>query len=111
MGSHSDVNSFYSAAFQHAYTKFTDCLNTIAINKKLDKDDCSVLGYMRRKSERKSSLTFKSLARCADKASLASYIRLFEPMVIKSLKVGCTTFKFRKDSNCLVLTKGFFIIL
>lgn len=57
------------------------------LNKK-DKDDCSMLGgYLRRKSDRKTSLTYKSLTRSADKATLSSYIRLFEPMVIKSLEV------------------------
>jgi hypothetical protein len=44
------------------------------------------MNALRRKADRKGS-AFKGFSRGADRTSLASYIRLFEPMVIKALKV------------------------
>jgi hypothetical protein len=44
------------------------------------------MNSLRRKADRKGS-PFKGFSRGADRTSLASYIRLFEPMVIKALKV------------------------
>lgn len=41
-----------------------------------------------------SSSVFKTLGRGNDKSSLSSYIRLFEPLVIKALKVG-------HESSCI----------
>lgn len=49
---------------------------------KVERSDTTVMGYLHRKENKKSLL----LPRGADKI-LANYIRLFEPMVITSLKV------------------------
>lgn len=59
------------------------CINGFSNASKVDRDgDNVVMGYLHRK-EKKSAV----LPRGADKI-LANYIRLFEPMVIKSLKVN-----------------------
>lgn len=59
------------------------------------------MNYLRRKGDRKITLPFKQLTRGADKDSLASYIRLFEPMVIKALKV-CMKYK---NSHFVLINK------
>ena len=41
-----------------------------------------------RNRERKATTVLKGLGRNSDRTALASYIRLFEPMVIQALKVS-----------------------
>lgn len=58
---------------------------------------------MRKREDRKISTVFKSFARVTtQKSSVASYIKIFEPMVIKSLKQYTTTGSV--DCQCEVLT-------
>lgn len=59
---------------------------------------------LRRKSDRKFSSVFKTLARSSDqKTSVASFIRLFEPMVIKSLKQYTVTSNIALQCQVLML--------
>ncbi|XP_022909585.2 huntingtin [Onthophagus taurus] len=73
-------DGFYYNLFQRPYTELTnyiDCLNS------MDKVECdsdnTVMGYLHRKEIK------KPVPKGSDKI-LANYIRIFEPMVIKSLK-------------------------
>lgn len=60
---------------------FLQCLNNIGRHD--FEDDSTVMGYLHRKDAKRRSII---LTRTSDK-TLANYIRIFEPMVIKSLKV------------------------
>lgn len=74
---------FYPSIFQKPYSDMSACVTSFHNSHKVDRDgDNTVMGYLHRKEHKKSSV----LPRGADKI-LANYIRLFEPMVIKSLKV------------------------
>lgn len=53
-------------------------------------------------SSRKSSM-FKALGKSTDRAALASYIRLFEPMVIRALKHYTLTSDVEQQSQVLQL--------
>jgi len=71
-------------------------------------NDCSFvfrwIGLLRRKGDRKFSSVFKTLARFSDqKTSVASFIRLFEPMVIKSLKQYTVTSNIALQCQVLML--------
>lgn len=69
------------------YENLTESIESIKKSNKIEMDnEHSVMGYLHRK-DRKQNTNFKSLSRTADKTALANYIRLFEPMVIKALKV------------------------
>lgn len=61
------------------------------------------MNCLRRKADRKGS-SFKVFSRGADRTSLASYIRLFEPMVIKALKVISSTIclRWHTASHCII---------
>ncbi|XP_071441491.1 huntingtin [Hetaerina americana] len=61
------------------------------------------LNSLKRRSERKVSSIFKNFGRSSDKASLASYIRLFEPMVIKALKQYTVTSDVQLQCRVLLL--------
>lgn len=64
----------------------------------------SWIGLLRRKGDRKFSSVFKTLARSSDqKTSVASFIRLFEPMVIKSLKQYTVTSNIALQCQVLML--------
>nr|CAD7394386.1 unnamed protein product [Timema cristinae] len=63
----------------------------------------SWLNYFYNKGERKASTVFKSVNRGADKTALASYIRLFEPMVIKALKQYTVTSDVQLQCRVLLL--------
>lgn len=59
---------------------------------------------LRRKGDRKFSSVFRNLARSSDqKTSVASFIRLFEPMVIKSLKQYTVTSNITLQCQVLML--------
>ncbi|XP_023724383.1 huntingtin-like, partial [Cryptotermes secundus] len=60
------------------------------------------MNCLRRKADRKGS-SFKVFSRGADKSSLASYIRLFEPMVIKALKQYTVTSDVQLQCQVLLL--------
>lgn len=85
------------------YEKLTDNIEAVKNCNKIEKDtDQIVMGYLHRR-DRKPVNSFRSLSRTADKTALANYIRLFEPMVIKALKVG--TFLIN-----IILTQIFLLI-
>lgn len=59
---------------------------------------------LRRKGDRKFSGVFKNMARSSDqRGSVASFIRLFEPMVIKSLKLYTVTSNIALQCQVLML--------
>lgn len=62
------------------------------------------IGLLHRKGDRKFSSIFKNLSRSSDqKTSVASFIRLFEPMVIKSLKQYTVTSNVSLQCQVLML--------
>uniref|UniRef100_A0A1Y1K0T3 Huntingtin n=1 Tax=Photinus pyralis TaxID=7054 RepID=A0A1Y1K0T3_PHOPY len=89
--------SFYHTIFRKPYTDISVCINGFNNSSKLNCDgDSVVMGYLHRRNSKKSL----GLPRGAD-SILASYIRLFEPMVIKSLKQYTITSNVR--DQCCVL--------
>ncbi|KAK4875471.1 hypothetical protein RN001_011893 [Aquatica leii] len=73
---------FYDNIFQKPYMEISLCINGFNNSSKLNRDgDNVVMGYLHRRDSKKSLV----LPRGTD-SILANYIRLFEPMVIKSLK-------------------------
>lgn len=79
-----NTNSFYYNLCQVPYNEVSSCFNLFKNIHKVESDgDNTVMGYLHRKDVSKTPLA----ARSSDKI-LASYIRIFEPMVIKSLKVS-----------------------
>ncbi|KAF5303786.1 hypothetical protein FQR65_LT08121 [Abscondita terminalis] len=73
---------FYYNIFRKPYMEVSLCINGFNNSSKLSCDgDNVVMGYLHRRDSKKSVV----LSRGAD-SILANYIRLFEPMVIKSLK-------------------------
>ncbi|KDR16213.1 huntingtin [Zootermopsis nevadensis] len=100
----SDQNSegFYGVCFQTPYRHLTDFV-TSPSNKAQDKDEGFMwMNCLRRKSERKGA-AYKGFIHGADKTSLASYIRLFEPMVIKALKQYTVTSDVQLQCRVLLL--------
>lgn len=82
MQPYEDIPSFYINIFQKPYNKVADCVKSLHNVNKIECDgDSTVMGYLHRRETKKITLTKGS-----DKI-LANYIRIFEPMVIKSLKV------------------------
>ncbi|XP_046737508.1 huntingtin isoform X1 [Diprion similis] len=83
-----DSKGFYTQCFQTPARQMADMIKTIGNTCRSGNDPSSGwIGLVQRKGDRKMSSVFRSLSRHSDqKASVASFIRLFEPMVIKSLK-------------------------
>lgn len=78
------MSGFYQNISQKPYNDISNCINSLKTINKVECDgDSTVMGYLHRKTITKKSTT---LSRSSDKI-LANYIRIFEPMVIKSLKV------------------------
>ncbi|KAL3269433.1 hypothetical protein HHI36_008503 [Cryptolaemus montrouzieri] len=76
-----DANGFYYQMFLKPYNEVSMCINSLKDINKIECDgDNTVMGYLHRTNKRKAVFT-----RNLDKV-LANYIRIFEPMVIKSLK-------------------------
>lgn len=73
---------FYDEILQKPYNAMSTCINAFSNANKIERGDTTVMGYLHHK-DKKSLL----LPRGADKI-LSNYIRLFEPMVIMSLKVS-----------------------
>ncbi|XP_030750206.1 huntingtin isoform X2 [Sitophilus oryzae] len=74
--------SFYYNIFQKPSEEMSVCVNSLKNINKIECDgDSTVMGYLHRRDVKKP-ITF---TRASDK-TLANYIRIFEPMVIKSLK-------------------------
>ncbi|XP_069698723.1 huntingtin isoform X2 [Periplaneta americana] len=102
VGSTAEPQGLYSVCFQTPYRHLTDFIGSPG-NKSQDKDEGLIgLSYMRRRADRKG-LAFKGFSRGADKTSLASYIRLFEPMVIKALKQYTVTSDVQLQCRVLLL--------
>ncbi|RZC38340.1 huntingtin-like [Asbolus verrucosus] len=73
---------FYSNVYEKPYDDVSACFNSFKNINKVDCDgDSTIMGYLHRKDMTKPQLPPRS----SDKI-LANYIRIFEPMVIKSLK-------------------------
>ncbi|XP_074640755.1 huntingtin-like [Tubulanus polymorphus] len=76
----------YHSCFTTPYTQFTQSLAGCNIKTSVDQDDTGTLiGWLRKRAERKVPAILKPGSK-TDKNSIASYIRLFEPLVIKALK-------------------------
>ncbi|CAH2020477.1 unnamed protein product, partial [Acanthoscelides obtectus] len=71
----------YSFVTQHVY--LLDNISRFGLD-----DDSTVMGYLHRKDVKRRSVI---LTKSSDKI-LATYIRIFEPMVIKSLRIFCDFF-------------------
>ncbi|KAK7793413.1 hypothetical protein R5R35_014313 [Gryllus longicercus] len=96
-----EPEGFYSQCFHLPYQQLTEHLATSAgrHDMRMDSRDDRTI-----KTDRKgSSMIRSSFTRGADKASLAAYIRLFEPMVIKALKQYTVTSDVRLQCRVLLL--------
>lgn len=85
----SQAPGLYHTCFTSPYTLFTQSITTssLKINTlNTDADLGSWLSWMRKRSERKLANTLKA-GNKSDVSSLAAHIRLFEPVVIKALKL------------------------
>nr|CAD7264748.1 unnamed protein product [Timema shepardi] len=91
---------FYNTCLQIPYKHLTDYVSSASST--LD-HIAPWLNYFYKKGERKASTVFKSVNRGADKTALASYIRLFEPMVIKALKQYTVTSDVQLQCRVLLL--------
>lgn len=84
----SEETGFYYNLYQKPYEDVSSCFKSFKNIHKIECDgDNTIMGYLHRRDV-KPALTSRS----SDKI-LANYIRIFEPMVIKSLKVCNTCFK------------------
>ncbi|CAG2061280.1 unnamed protein product, partial [Timema podura] len=91
---------FYNTCLQVPYKHLTDYVSSASGTL----DHISPwLNFFYKKGERKASTVFKSVNRGADKTALASYIRLFEPMVIKALKQYTVTSDVQLQCRVLLL--------
>ncbi|XP_011641684.1 huntingtin isoform X2 [Pogonomyrmex barbatus] len=100
-----DFRGFYNQCFQHPARQMANTIKCIGNNCRGENEpDTGWIGLLRRKSDRKFSSVFKTLARSSDqKTSVASFIRLFEPMVIKSLKQYTVTSNIALQCQVLML--------
>ncbi|KAL0105126.1 hypothetical protein PUN28_016641 [Cardiocondyla obscurior] len=100
-----DVRGFYNQCFQHPARQMANTIKCIGNNCRGENEpDNGWIGLLRRKSDRKFSSVFKTLARSSDqKTSVVSFIRLFEPMVIKSLKQYTVTSNIALQCQVLML--------
>ncbi|CAH1783183.1 unnamed protein product [Owenia fusiformis] len=78
----------YHACFTTPYTQFAQSITTATFKSTTNiepEEPVSLLGWLKKRAEKKVPAILKPGSK-ADKASIASYIRLFEPLVIKALK-------------------------
>ncbi|XP_064630020.1 huntingtin-like [Lineus longissimus] len=77
----------YHSCFTTPYTQFTQSLvSSVFKVASPDPDDTTtLLGWLKKRAEKKTPAILKPGSK-TDKMSIASYIRLFEPLVIKALK-------------------------
>ncbi|XP_053996707.1 huntingtin [Hylaeus anthracinus] len=99
------VKGFYNHCFQNPARQMADTIKSIGNNCRGENEpDTRWVGFLRRKGDRKFSSAFKNLSRSPDqKNSIASFIRLFEPMVIKSLKQYTVTSSVPLQCQVLML--------
>ncbi|XP_012536228.1 huntingtin [Monomorium pharaonis] len=100
-----EIKGFYNQCFQQPARQMANTIKCIGNNCRGENEpDNGWIGLLRRKSDRKFSSVFKTLARSSDqKTSVASFIRLFEPMVIKSLKQYTVTSNIALQCQVLML--------
>ncbi|CAK9812056.1 Htt [Anthophora plagiata] len=100
-----DTEGFYNHCFQKPARQMADTIKSMGNNCRGENEpDTGWVGLLRRKGDRKFSSVFKNLARSSDqKGSVASFIRLFEPMVIKSLKQYTVTSSVSLQCQVLML--------
>ncbi|XP_024941677.1 huntingtin isoform X2 [Cephus cinctus] len=103
--SRDDAKGFYNQCFQRPARQMAEAIKAIGNNcRGGNEPDTGWIGLLRRKGERKMSTVSKSLTRSMDqKVSVASFIRLFEPMVIKSLKQYTVTSSVSLQCQVLML--------
>ncbi|XP_063922689.1 huntingtin isoform X2 [Zophobas morio] len=90
-------HGFYYNVFQKSYDDVASCFNSFKNIHKVECDgDYTVMGYLHRKDVK------PLISRSSDKI-LANYIRIFEPMVIKSLKHYTVTSDVRLQCKVLQL--------
>lgn len=95
--SEEEPNGFYSNILQKPYTEIAHCFKSLQNVNKSEGSDSVVMGYLHRR-EAKKTLTAKS----SDKI-LESYIRIFEYLVIKSLKQYTVTSDVKLQCGVLQL--------
>ncbi|XP_060528068.1 huntingtin [Cylas formicarius] len=89
---------FYNL-FQNPYDDIASSIEMLRNNSKIDYDgDYTIMGYLHRPGLK----SIVSISKASDK-TLADYIRIFEPMVIKSLKQYTVTSDVRLQSRVLQL--------
>ncbi|KZC07761.1 Huntingtin [Dufourea novaeangliae] len=100
-----DIKGFYNHCFQNPARQMADTIKCMGNNCRGENEpDTGWVGLLRRKGDRKFSSVFKNLSRSMDqKTSIASFIRLFEPMVIKSLKQYTVTSNVLLQCQVLML--------
>ncbi|XP_043274964.1 huntingtin [Venturia canescens] len=83
----------YAQCFQKPARHMAETIKAMGNNcRGGNEPDAGWIGSMRRREDRKLSSVFKSFARVTNqKTSVTSFIKIFEPMVIKSLKQYTTT--------------------
>ncbi|XP_018571399.1 huntingtin [Anoplophora glabripennis] len=91
---------FYFNIFQKPYSDISNFINSLNnISRYYCDGDSTVMGYLHRKDVKKRPVV---LSRSSDKI-LANYIRIFEPMVIKSLKQYTITSNVKLQCRILQL--------
>ncbi|XP_034181194.2 huntingtin [Osmia lignaria lignaria] len=100
-----DLRGFYNHCFQNPARQMADTIKSMGNNCRGENEpETGWVGLLRRKGDRKFSSVFKNLAHSSDqKTSVASFIRLFEPMVIKSLKQYTVTSSVSLQCQVLML--------
>uniref|UniRef100_T1IW53 Huntingtin n=1 Tax=Strigamia maritima TaxID=126957 RepID=T1IW53_STRMM len=97
----------YHHCFTAPYTQLMQSLSEsmMRTSSTTEQNESSVnwVGWVRRQSEKKLQSLFRSIGKTGDKSSLASYIRLFEPLVIKALKQYTVTSDILLHSQVLNL--------
>ncbi|KAL5022595.1 hypothetical protein ScPMuIL_001750 [Solemya velum] len=80
-------SGLYHCCFSVPYSHFTQSLAGAAIKAttQMEQEESSILTWLRKCVERKVPAILKPSSK-ADKTAIGSYIRLFEPLVIKALK-------------------------
>ncbi|XP_044753476.1 huntingtin isoform X2 [Coccinella septempunctata] len=93
-----DASGFYFHMFLKPYNEVSLSINALKdINKKEGDGDSSMMGYLHRNAKRKANISTN-----LDKV-LANYIRIFEPMVIRSLEQYTITSDVKLQGKVLQL--------
>ncbi|XP_056637539.1 huntingtin [Diorhabda sublineata] len=91
---------FYHQVIQKPFNQVSQLIQSLNNTGRHDfEDDSTVMGYLHRKNSKRTSI---NLNRTSD-VTLANYIRIFEPMVIKSLKQYTMTSNVKLQCKVLQL--------